>query len=380
MSNDLQVMQQGPLTADEVRAQVNRIQEIMRDVMQKGQHYGVVPGCGDKPALLKPGAEKIMFTFRLVPDPIVEVIDLQHPTVQGHREYRVTVKLYAKDGTYLGGGVGSCSTMETKYRYRDGDGEATDKPVPREYWDLRKANPAKAQELLGGKGFKTVKNEAGAWMIAKKGEKVEFHNPADYYNTCEKMAKKRALVDATLTVTAASDIFTQDIDEMLDGDGETPASPKDKQSKPEADDYYERAVVKPAEKLVNYLTNNKPEADGAGHGVLVADAPGQTQQASDAPPVKSAADYCKQRAAETNELYEDGVIGNVAPYQGTKAYQKGCKPGYFDLEDGQGGLVRKFKYMDPSVDISSGLKRVFYREEVYQNKVSYAVTKIEALE
>jgi len=30
------------------------------------------------------------------------------------------------------------------------------------------------------------------------------------------MAKKRALVDATLTVTAASDIFTQDIEEMVE--------------------------------------------------------------------------------------------------------------------------------------------------------------------
>jgi hypothetical protein len=50
-------------------------------------------------------------------------------------------------------------------------------------------------------------------MIARQGEKVEYDNPADYFNTCLKMAKKRALVDAVLTSTAASDIFTQDIEE-----------------------------------------------------------------------------------------------------------------------------------------------------------------------
>ncbi|WP_418719751.1 hypothetical protein [Bilophila wadsworthia] len=43
--------------------------------------------------------------------------------------------------------------------------------------------------------------------------RVEHDNPADYYNTCLKMAKKRALVDAVLTCTAASDIFTQDIED-----------------------------------------------------------------------------------------------------------------------------------------------------------------------
>src|SRR6185369_6401125 len=41
-------------------------------------------------------------------------------------------------------------------------------------------------------------------------------NPADVANTILKMAKKRGLVDAILTVTAASDIFTQDIEDLPD--------------------------------------------------------------------------------------------------------------------------------------------------------------------
>ena len=43
--------------------------------------------------------------------------------------------------------------------------------------------------------------------------RVENSDLADTYNTVLKMAKKRALVDATLTATAASDIFTQDLED-----------------------------------------------------------------------------------------------------------------------------------------------------------------------
>src|SRR3990172_2863928 len=217
MDNDesitaLATLQDTPLSVDEIMAQVGLIQQVMARAMQQDVHYGVIPGCGDKPALLKPGAEKLCLTFRLRPESLVEFVDLPH----GHKEYRVRVKIYSRSGGYMGDGVGSCSTMEAKYRYRTGPVEFTDKPVPKEYWDLRKSDPGKAKALLGGPGFVTKKNEAGAWVIARQGDKVEHDNPADHFNTCEKMAKKRALVDAILTVTAASDIFTQDLEEMVD--------------------------------------------------------------------------------------------------------------------------------------------------------------------
>lgn len=210
-----------PLSVVDVKTQINLIQEIMRHVMKDGEHYGKIPGCGDKPALLKAGAEKLNLTFRMNPDPIVEVIDLGN----WHREYRVKCIMYSIiTGRRLGAGVGSANTMETKWRYRTGPVEFTGKPVPKEYWDERKSNPEKALALLGGKGFITAKNDTGTWEIARRGERVEHDNPADYYNTCEKMAKKRALVDAVLTVTGASDIFTQDIEEMAP----EPEAPKPK--------------------------------------------------------------------------------------------------------------------------------------------------------
>lgn len=216
MENQLAVYETSPLTAVQIQQQVNLIQEVMKGVMKENEHYGKIPGCGDKPSLLKPGAEKLMFTFRLVADPDVEVHDIYHPTVLGHREYRVKVRISSLSGTYMGGGVGSCSTMESKYRYRGGEKIPTGNPVPKEYWNLKNAGKMDdAKQLIGGDGY-GVGKENGQWVICEIGEKMEHDNPADFYNTCEKMAKKRALVDATLTVTAASDIFTQDIEELVD--------------------------------------------------------------------------------------------------------------------------------------------------------------------
>ncbi len=209
------------VTVEEMKQQVNLIQHIMKHVMREGEHYGKIPGCGDQPALKKPGAEKLMLTFRLANDVDTEIVDLGN----GHREYRVKVTLYSPTGQRLGTGVGSCSTMETKYRFRTGPTELTAREVPKAYWDTRREDPAKAQELIGGKGFTAKKGPDGRWMIAVQGEKVEHDNPADYYNTVLKMAKKRALVDAVLTSTAASDIFTQDIDDdpELYGQPQAPA-------------------------------------------------------------------------------------------------------------------------------------------------------------
>lgn len=191
-------------------AQVAMVQEVMKTVMQDGQHFGKVPGCGDKPTLLKPGAEKLAFVFRLNPEFTIAQEDLPG----GHRTYTVTCSMkQIGSGHALGQGVGVGSTMEAKYRFRTGPKVSTGKPVPKEYWDLRATNPAKAQELIG-KGHTIMKNGEGFWEIAEGGSKVEHDNPADYYNTVLKMAKKRAQIDATLTCTAASDIFTQDLEDI----------------------------------------------------------------------------------------------------------------------------------------------------------------------
>ena len=210
MSNEVAVYgaSDKALTVADMRGQVNLIQEVMKEVMEEGTHWGTIPGC-KLPSLYKAGAEKLIMTFRLVPEIDVEVIELPNE----HREYRTKVTIFSATGNKLGTGVGSCTTMEGKYRFRTGEKTVTDKPVPKEYWSLRKTAPADAQALIG-KGNSTKKVDGDWFITSGGGDKVEHDNPADYYNTCLKMSKKRGVSDAVLTVTAASDIFTQDIEDM----------------------------------------------------------------------------------------------------------------------------------------------------------------------
>ena len=213
------------MSVQQVLGQLALVQQIMATAMKDGEHYGRIPGCGDKPTLLKPGAEKLCLTFRLAPTYDVDERNLD----RDHREYRVQCTLSSiLTGAFLGQGVGTCSTMETKYRFRAGVAEVTDKPVPRAYWDTRGEDPALALDMIGGKGFTVKKVEGRGWFIAKGGEKVETDTPQDSYNTVLKMAKKRALVDAVLTATAASDIFTQDLEDIRENIAATaprPATP-----------------------------------------------------------------------------------------------------------------------------------------------------------
>ncbi len=56
-------------------------------------------------------------------------------------------------------------------------------------------------------------------IVGQEVGRKENPDIADTYNTVLKMAKKRAFVDASLTATAASDIFTQDVEDMDIGTG-----------------------------------------------------------------------------------------------------------------------------------------------------------------
>lgn len=153
----------GALSLKQIGDRVSIVHQVLEKVMKKGTHYGTVPGCGARMVLFKPGADVLAMTFRLVPQFKVDITRIEND----HREYDVTCSMYGPDGNMLGQGVGSGSTMEKKYRY--------------------------------------VNNK-------------DRGDVADVYNTVLKMAKKRALVDATLTVTGAADLFTQD---LIDDDSET---------------------------------------------------------------------------------------------------------------------------------------------------------------
>jgi hypothetical protein len=230
------------LTAADIKAQVNLIQEVMKGVMQgpskenpEGVHYGIIPGC-KKPSLLKPGAEKLSMTFRLRPiidnDKDVHIDHLD----RGHREVRVYCHVFNMAGVELATGIGSCSTLETKFRYRGGEKKSTGQAVPKEYWNLKKEGKLQeALETIGGSGFGVMKGETG-WEICEHGEKMENPDIADVYNTVLKMAKKRAYIDGILSSTGASDIFTQDIEELPpDVVAATEGAPDKEPSKPKVE-------------------------------------------------------------------------------------------------------------------------------------------------
>jgi hypothetical protein len=201
------------ISIEELIGQVQLIQQAMKAVMREGEHYGVIPGTGrknpetgkeeGKPTLLKPGAEKLCFLFRLAPS--YETIETDLPG--GHKSFQVRCRLHhITSGALVSEGVGICTTLEGKYRYRkEVLKDENDQPVlvPGNYWKDR--NP----EKIGGRQFSVTKQD-GKWYVAHK---VEHDNPADYHNTVVKMACKRALVAATLNATAASDIFTQDLED-----------------------------------------------------------------------------------------------------------------------------------------------------------------------
>ncbi len=182
-ANETQIVahQERQLTAVDLRAHVNLVQEVMKAVMKEGTHYGVIPGT-PKPSLWKPGAEVLATTFRIGVSYRTE--DLSTTDVV---RYRVTaIGTHQTSGIVMGEGMGECSSGEEKYKWR------------KAYDEEFNATPEDRKRIKYGKyTAKQVRTE-----------------PADLANTVLKMACKRAQVAMILNVTAASDCFTQDIEDL----------------------------------------------------------------------------------------------------------------------------------------------------------------------
>lgn len=171
----------------EIRERVNLVQEVMRGIMKKDTHYGTIPGT-PKPTLYKPGAEVLCVTFRIAP--IYRILDLSTDLVA---RFRVTcVGQHQVSDIMLGEGVGECSSAEEKYKWR--------KAICTEEFDL-------TPESMRRVKFSSYQGNV------KKAIQVRTE-AADLSNTVLKMACKRAMIAMTLNVTAASDIFTQDIEDL----------------------------------------------------------------------------------------------------------------------------------------------------------------------
>jgi len=169
----------------EVRENINVVQEAMQATMKKDTHYGVIPGCG-KPSLYKAGAEILIALFKLTFTPKAENL-----SADGEIRYLVTMELSTREGMLIGSGIGECSSGEEKYMWR---------------------------KAVSDKEFENTPETQKRIKYKKDCEVNQVRvPPADMANTILKMAKKRALIDAVLTATGASDIFTQDIQDLPGG-------------------------------------------------------------------------------------------------------------------------------------------------------------------
>lgn len=151
----------------QVQATMQKIanfQAIVQKTLKDGHDYGVIPGT-QKPTLLKPGAEKILMLLGLTSE--YEVTERVQDYDKGLFAFTVKCVL-SRGGLKVTEGVGHANTRERRYT---------------------------------------------------SGRQLD---PFSLANTVLKMAKKRAQVDAVLTVASLSEVFTQDLEDMADN---TPSAP-----------------------------------------------------------------------------------------------------------------------------------------------------------
>ncbi len=232
-----------------------QIGRIIAGVLVEGSDYGKLPG-NDKKILLKPGAEKLASMFGLTPRYVAEqeIEDWIGKEFRGEPlfYYKYRCQLFRGD-RLLGEAIGSCSTWESKYRYRwitveecasrgiDTDGLpsrggmvtltepefAIEKAEtggqygkPAEHWQKFKDAIATGTAIKGSKE-KRGGGQMPTWSIKADTTLYRIPNPdiADTVNTCQKMAQKRAFVAVVLVATNASDSFTQDLEDFIDTNG-----------------------------------------------------------------------------------------------------------------------------------------------------------------
>lgn len=139
---------------NQAKLQLARLQEFVKNIMVDGEDFGKIPGT-PKPTLYKSGAEKLCEVYGLSIRP--DVTQRIENWTEGFFHYEVRVDLISKrTGQLVAAGVGSSNSKENRYKNQD------------------------------------------VFVLV---------------NTILKMAKKRALVDATLSATRSSAIFGQDAED-----------------------------------------------------------------------------------------------------------------------------------------------------------------------
>jgi hypothetical protein len=202
------------MTAEELIQQSKKILQIKEKAMSEDVHYGIIPGC-KKPSLWKAGAERLCKAFRLEPQLETTSRDDPNRTISWRKwNYDERKEI---EGTTMG--------------YIEYDSGCTLVHIPTgEVW---------------------AKNVSASCNNFES--KYRSLNPYDVKNTIEKMSEKRSLVASVLIGTAASDIFTQDLEDLpqlLDVDDE----PKDVKPQNNNKNKSQNNTVQMAtERQVNYI-------------------------------------------------------------------------------------------------------------------------------
>lgn len=216
METDVDNLQSMASRLATMKNKLDIVQQFFREVMVSDVDYGIIPGT-PKPTLYKSGAEKLCELYGFA----IEIADKREERdfKTGFYLAEVTVRLrHRATGQVVAEGVGEANVYEAKYRWR----WVGERDLPR---GIDKEN-------LLSKEFSN--RDGGKWSKYR----LENADLFDQWNTVLKMAKKRSLVDATLSATRSSGIFSQSEDDfeayiMAEGEADKPVpSPKATKAKP----------------------------------------------------------------------------------------------------------------------------------------------------
>jgi len=188
------------MAAEDAKALDDQLRAMQLAVLRPKVDFDTIPGMGDKPTLLKPGAEKLIQWFGFGSRSVeikTELDDPERPSGVADTARRVGVT-YRTDITKTIPGVGEILVARCEgYAGYDED----------RFFQTAEQARAKA-EASERRWAKADGRQPRTW----KWENATGHRAP--WNTLIKMAQKRSYVGAAIDATAAAGLFTQDLEDM----------------------------------------------------------------------------------------------------------------------------------------------------------------------
>ncbi len=150
------VVPQFAVSLQEAKERIQMLRQFVKEYMVPNEDYGLIPGC-QRPSLFKPGAEKLCDVYGFSKH--VEITGKTENWDEPFLNYEIKVTLLNKRTGFIEAeGIGNANSKEKKFAKQD------------------------------------------TFSVS---------------NTLLKVAKKRALVDAVLSATRSSGLFTQDVEDLV---------------------------------------------------------------------------------------------------------------------------------------------------------------------